>query len=337
MPQSARLLSSKRPRPWPTRSLGLHHLAFAYTTAHRPQSDKRYSVQYTHRPFPPHSDRRRQRSCTALSSSCLGIRYPTHPPIILLFDYAFHRSCLLSLLDLILRDSTTYLTSLFFQYLKECYLITPLTSFLLADAARTHYYYSLTHPHPHLQTPQPINNSHAISQPAAANSTLSCLIEPEVAPRRIAHSSILHFAYDTQYLPNCLHCKVVIITSDDLDNRPAATNTKPPLHPRAYCWIRRSDCRATHFSTSLRRRTRYCTTVHHKLTHFAPHPPCSGAFWKPSLAWNLFFQNCPTKRARQGTACLPFCCDVRRARIARIPARILPSSSSSCNSGPVLW
>jgi hypothetical protein len=81
---------------------------------------------------------------------------------------------------------------------------------LVSDAARSH---ALTFTAQHLQTPQPINNSHAISQPAAANSTLSCLIEPEVLS---AHRTFFHTALPYHTLLYCiilLYCAVIIINT----------------------------------------------------------------------------------------------------------------------------
>jgi hypothetical protein len=254
-------------------------------------------------PLPPHSDRRRQRSCTALSST-LGIRYPTHHYSI---AHSAHRSCL-PLLDQIPLEYST--ASLHYIISSVHYSPTPLGCGTLSHCCSQH-----------LNTPQPINNSHAISQPAAANSTLSCLIEPEVLS---AHRTFFHTCSSIPHTTTLLYSPTALCRNN---NQHQATLTSALQRHGATAGSDAPTAALPICSTSLRR-TRYCTTVHHKLTlaHFAPHPPCSGAFWKPSIAWKLFCRptpNRPTNRARQGTACLPCYCDVRRARIARIPARIL--------------
>ena len=132
---------------------------------------------------------REARARRAGKSSCLGNRYPTHYST---FYYAFLQTCL-PLLDFLPACLPAYSTSL------HCYSCSISVSLLrsftrhLSEAARTP---ALTAQH--LQTPQPINTHHAISQPAAANTTLSCLIEPEVPE---AHRTFFHTSQYLHTLP----------------------------------------------------------------------------------------------------------------------------------------
>ena len=277
-------------------------------TGHRPP----------HRPpLPPHSDRRRQRSCTALSST-LGIRYPTHHYSI---AHSANRSCL-PLLDQIPLEYST--ASLHYIIFSVHYSPTPLGCGTLSHCCSQH-----------LDTPQPINNSHAISQPAAANSTLSCLIEPEVLS---AHRTFFHtrspIPHTTLlYSPTAL-CRNNNQRQATLTSALPCSDTEllldPTLRlPRYPFAAPLSAVPGTALQYTI---SSPSPTSRRTLPAVAPsgslRSPGSSSVARPQTAL-------PTERGKELPVC-PATVTLGGRELPVYPRAFSPSSSSLCHSGPVL-
>jgi hypothetical protein len=187
----------------------------------------------------------------------------------------------------------------------------------------------------HLQTPQPINTHHAISQPAAANPTLSCLIEPEVVPSAPSHRT---FFQTTHYLPTLLHSnnnRHTTLTS--LTTALQSTNTKQLLQPRSYCCIQ-------HSATALPISALLSAVPGTALPYISPTSrrtlPAvapSGSLPSPGNSSTARLKLAlPSERGKELPAC-PAAVTLGGRELPVYPRAFSPSSSSLCYySGPVL-